>query len=280
MKFNIGIRGHDFDKVEDVKVLARKIKLKGINSIQFAPAISFPNIPFEEENMNPGMGKYYRKNFEQEGIDIAILSCYINMIHPDLTTRQANINKFKKYLSVARSFGADMVATETGCVDAEIHYTENNFSDEAFEMVVKSVKELVDHAEKVGMIVAIEGGKNHPIHTPERMKELIDRVNSKNMQVVLDVTNYLMPNTYQNQRDIIDSSFALFGSELVAIHLKDFIVKNGIIEPVAIGTGEMDFEYLLEKVNKEKPFLNLIMEETKEKDVSKSIKYLNSLQFK
>ena len=274
MKLNLSIRAHDFDRRETVEELAESISKHKINSIQFAPGISFPDMLSEAGNMNPGMGNYIRKQFDNHNIDIAVLSCYINMIHPDLKIRQDVLNKFKSYLNVAQSFGADMVATETGCVDADIHYTEENFTDEAFDMVVDSVRELVDHAEKVGMTVAIEGGKNHPIHTPERMKELLDRIDSSNMQVILDVTNYLMPDSYNNQRDVINRSFELFGDRIYGVHLKDFVIKDNKIQPVTIGTGEMDFPYLLEKINNHKPFLNLIMEETKEKELISAVNYL------
>jgi len=277
MDLNLSIRAHDFNQKESVDELGKSISSHGIHSIQFAPGISFPDVPSEGQHMNPGMGNYYRKAFGKQGIDIAILSCYINMIHPDIEERNTVLNKFCSYLDVAKSFGADMVATETGCVDAEIHYTEENFTDEAFEKVVSSVKELMNHAEKAGMTVAIEGGKNHPIHTPEKMKQLIDRIDSSNMKVILDVTNYLMPDTYNEQHDVIDRSFELFGDKIYAVHLKDFVVKENKIVPVTIGEGQMDFHYLLTVIKHYKPYLNLVMEETKEDELEKAVTHLNEI---
>jgi sugar phosphate isomerase/epimerase len=280
MELNLSIRAHDFNQVSDANKLAKNINSYGIESIQFAPPISFPHIPSEGYNINPGMGNYYRKIFGKYNINITILSCYINMIHPVETERKKVLNKFHSYLNTAKSFGADVVATETGCVDEEIHYTEENFTDSAFESVVESVEKLINHAEKIGMLVAIEGGKNHPIHTPQKMKKLLDRIDSPNLQVILDVTNYLMPHTYTNQRTIIDQSLELFGDRLVAVHLKDFIVENNEIKPVTIGEGEMDFPYLLTKINENKPYLNLVMEETKEDNLDKAIKYLTDISNK
>ena len=274
---NIGVRGHDFNHVDTPEELGAKIKATGIKNIQFALPISFPTIPSTGENMNPGMGSFFRRTFQKADIEIAILSCYINMIHPDEAERENVLDKFGRYLQVAKSFGATMVATETGCVDADIHYTEENFTEEAFEKVVASVSRLVEVAEKVGVTVAIEGGMNHPIYSPQKVRELLDRIQSPNLKIILDVTNFLRADTYLLQRDIIDESFALFGSELVAIHLKDFVVEDGQVKPVAIGTGQMDFAYLLEKVKQTKPYLYLMMEETKETDVPAALQYLEKL---
>ncbi len=274
MTLNIAIRGHDFTQVDSPDKLAEKIGASGIKNIQFALPLSFPSVPSEGKNMNVGMGSYYRRIFQAHDVEIPVLSCYINMIHPDLNERKQVLDKFKKYLQVAKSFGANVVATETGCVDAEIHYTEDNFTDEAFEKVVESVKSLTDYAEKVGMTVAIEGGMNHPIYSPKKMRELFDRVDSPNMQIILDVTNFLQVDTYDNQRAVIDEAFELFGDHLCALHLKDFVVEDNKLVPAAIGTGKMDFPYLLEAVTKAKPHLHLIMEETKEADIPAALAYL------
>lgn len=277
MTLNLAIRGHDFNKRITPEELAQEISKVGLKNIQFAINISFPEVASEKENMNSGMGNYYRRIFEEKDIQITVLSCYINMIHPDENERKNVLEKFNSYLRTAKAFGADMVATETGNIDAEIHYTEDNFTEEAFEKVVTSVKQMATYAEKMGMIVAIEGGLNHPIYSPQKIKDLLDRVQSPNVQIILDTTNFLRVDTWEDQRKIIDQSFELFGDKIAALHLKDFVVEGNSLKPVAIGEGLMDFPYLIERVRKEKPFLPLIMEETKEPFVPEAIKLLNEI---
>lgn len=277
MELNLAIRGHDFNKRETPAELAKEIAAAGLHNIQFALNVSFPEVPSESGNMNPGVGNFYRKTFAEQDVEIVVLSCYINMIHPDVEQREQVLQKFFSYLRTARAFGANMVATETGNIDAEIHYTEKNFTPEAFEKVVESVSRMASYAEKMGMFVAIEGGLNHPIYSPQKVKELLDRVQSPNVQIILDTTNFLKADTYQDQRKVIDQAFELYGSDIAAIHLKDFVVEEGRVKPVAIGTGMMDFPYLLEVVKREKPYLPLIMEETKEPDVPNAIAYLKEI---
>ena len=50
-------------------------------------------------------------------------------------------------------------------------YTIDNYEEQPFLDVVDSVSEFVEEAEKFGVIVAIEGGINHPVHTPQKLKD-------------------------------------------------------------------------------------------------------------
>ncbi len=54
-----------------------------------------------------------------------------------------------------------------------------------------SVRRLCREAEKYGIIVGIEPGINHPIHTIEKMQRLIDEVASTNLGIILDPTNLI-----------------------------------------------------------------------------------------
>lgn len=112
---NITIRGHDLSKSNDRRS-CRKTKEQGIHTLQLALGLSFPETPSGANEINSGMGNYVKRVLEKQEVTVGILSCYINMIHPDLTIRQELLTKFEQYLRYASSFGASMVASETGCV--------------------------------------------------------------------------------------------------------------------------------------------------------------------
>ncbi|MBJ1630281.1 sugar phosphate isomerase/epimerase, partial [Enterococcus faecium] len=150
---NITIRGHDLSEVQTIEDLAEKTKEQGIHTLQLALGLSFPEIPSGANEINSGMGNYVKRVLEKQEVTVGILSCYINMIHPDLTIRQELLTKFEQYLRYASSFGASMVASETGCVLPEIQYTEENFTDEAFAEAVSVIRRLVKAGEKYQMMV-------------------------------------------------------------------------------------------------------------------------------
>ena len=87
--------------------------------------------------------------FAEKDVQIAVLGCYIHMIHPDKEKRKLELDRFKEHIRFARDFGCSIVGTETGNVHEKTGYTVDNFEEQPFLDVVDSVRELVEEAEKV-----------------------------------------------------------------------------------------------------------------------------------
>ena len=86
-------------------------------------------------------------------------------------------------------------------------------------------------------MVGIEGVTSLVISTPERMKQMIDKIDSNNLQVIFDPINLLNIENYKNQDRVIKDSFNLFGDKIVIIHAKDFTIEDGKLVQVAPGKG-------------------------------------------
>lgn len=273
---NLGIRGHDLASLPLERLLANA-RSYGLSHVQLALGMSFPALPSDYHNINHGMARYTAKAFRQADLDISVLSCYINMIHPDQAIRRHSLEKFKSYLRYARDFGASLVATETGNVNSDIIYCEENFTEVAYQAVLTSVKELVAEAEQFGVFVGIEAGLNHPIYSPTVLKRLLDDVNSNNMQVVLDPTNLINVKTWQQQEQLIEQAFALFGDRIAVVHLKDFIIEDDRMRIVAVGEGQMNFSPLLRLIKQQRPMLFCVLEETKAPYIESAVSKLTAL---
>lgn len=272
---NYAIRGHDLSDSQTIEKLAKATKKQGISTLQLALGVSFPEIAGGNQ-LNPGMGDYFQRILRNQGVDIGILSCYINMIHPDLEVREELLKKFESYLKHAHYFGANMVASETGCVLPEIQYTEANFTDEAFAELVPVIQRLVAVGEKHQMMVGIEGGLNHPLYSLERIQQLIGIIDSDYLGIILDPTNLITEKNYQNQVALVEEAFELFGNQIVALHLKDFVVKENQIVPVNLGEGLIDYKSILEVVATHKPYLYVVLEETKDQKIGEAVKRLTT----
>jgi sugar phosphate isomerase/epimerase len=270
---NIGIRAHDIENLP-LEELVDEISIKGLTSVQLALGKSCEDIYKGEGSLSPGFAHHVGSIFNQNNIQIAVLGCYINMIHPDQKERKAALNKFKEHIKYARDFGCSIVGTETGNVNAEIVYTEENFKEQPFLDVVESVRELVGEAEKFGVIVGIEGGVNHPIYSPRVMKRLLDSVGSNNLQVIFDPANYLTIDNYQQQEEVYREAFELFGDRIAIVHAKDFIIEDNRIKMVPVGKGLLNYHTVFEFIKIKKSFINILMEETTEPYISESIAYL------
>lgn len=256
---NIGIRAHDMEKMS-LEKLAKSIKELGFNNIQLAIGKSYPELYVGYGCLSTGLATHIGKAFKDNDISIAILGCYINMIHPDITIRENEIHKFKEMIRYARDFGCSIVGTETGTLNIQGGFTLDNYEEEPFLLAVESVKQLVVEAEKFGVIVGIEGGINHPVHDIYKMKRLLDLVNSNNLQVIFDPTNFMTIDIAENQPDFFKEAFTLFGKHITALHMKDFIIENNQIKIVPAGQGMLDYVALFNVFKVAKPYMFSLLE--------------------
>ncbi|WP_317616354.1 sugar phosphate isomerase/epimerase family protein [Bacillus sp. HNG] len=270
---NLGIRAHDV-KASSLDELVQTIAKKGLSSVQLALAKSFPDLNTSLGSLSPGFGRYIGKAFQQKNIEIAVLGCYINMIHPDLKERQKALDRFKEHIRFARDFGCSVVGTETGNVHAKMGFTVDNFQEKPFSDVVESVKELVKEAKEFGVIVGIEAGVNHPVYNPSRLKRLLDEVNSHNLQVIFDPVNLLTVENYHLQDEIFEEAIELFGDRIIIVHCKDFVVEEGRLKFAPPGKGLLNYDLVMKLIKPKKPYIQFLLESTTEPFIDDSIAFL------
>jgi len=283
----LGVRAHDVGleslpacfTAEAIETLASRVASKRFAAVQFTMADAFPAV--KSAQLNQGMASTLRRSFASRNIQIAILSCYINPIHPDPEERKKELTDFYRYLEFCRDLGCNYVATETGSVNADLSFHQDNHGPKAMEELLESLRQMLSWARDFGAGVAIEGVSKFVAHSPVVIKKILDLLNSANLRVILDPVNLLAPrggtDIRQEYIDIVKESFALYGDDIVAIHLKDFRFDNGKLINVPIGTGLAPFDFLLNLAAERKPGLPLIMEEQNVSTMEDSIKHINHI---
>lgn len=272
----LGGRAHDFG-MHTVEVMAKKVSKIGYSSIQLALTKAIYGMDFSLGTLSPGMAFYICDTFAKENVHIAVLGCYINPIHPDIDERKSQLDRFKEHIRFARDFSCSVIGTETGSLNMDYSYKNENESEEAFGTLIESLRELVVEAEKFGVIVGIEGGKNEVISSPRKMKRVLDIIISNNLQVIYDPVNYLSVGNYINQDDIIKEAFELFGDRIVIVHAKDFHIVEGTIKTTAPGKGSLNYELLLKFLKARKPFVNILLEDIDETEMEESMKFIRDV---
>ncbi|MBY0010502.1 sugar phosphate isomerase/epimerase family protein [Paenibacillus typhae] len=271
---HLGIRAHDFPG-HSLPELIAKLKHYRFSHIQLAVRKSFPASVPSLSSLSPGTAVYYGESFRQAGIKIAVLGCYVNIIDPDPCKRQQALQDFSTHLRLARDFGASLVGTETGSVGNG--YTTDNFTEEAFQDVVASVKWMVAEAERFGVTVGIEAGQNHPLHNVRLTKRLLELVPSNNLQIILDCANLMSPDNYRQQEQVIAEALELLGDRIAVIHLKDFTVEDGKIVIVPVGQGQLHFAPILQYMKYRRPHIQGLLESTTEPFLQESVDFLHRL---
>lgn len=272
----IGVRAHDFGclPAED---LAAKIAANHMVCAQLALGKAIAGFTLKPGALNPGLAFDIGQAFHRHGVQIAVLGCYVNPIHPDPSTRRSLLGLFKEHLRYARDFGAGLVALETGSVNAEYLFHPENHGESAFRQSVASIAELVAEAEKFGTIVGIEGVTSHVVSTPGKMKRMLDTVASNNLQVVFDPVNLLSLENHHEQERIIGESFELFGDRIIAIHAKDFDIHNGQLVCVGAGLGKLRYDLVMRFATEQKPGISILLEGTNEQAAQASRELLTKI---
>lgn len=253
-----GIRGHDI-RAEGLEKISLSAKEHGIEYLQLVLEKSIDGFKTGEFTQDYA---FSLKN-KLGDTKIAILGSYINPSNPNDDELLFDINKFKEKIKYASILTPIAVGTETG-----IYKEGMTDSEEAYQMVLKTMKEIVSEAKKYDVNVGIEGVHCFVINTPQKMKRLVDDLNSNNVKVIFDPVNYLNINNYQNQDEMINDIFSLLSDKICVLHAKDFVVENGEFKSVKPTEGMLNYELIFKRMKENNLDIPIICEEINEDEAS------------
>jgi len=271
----LGVRAHDFGRLP-VEELAARIAAHGLESVQLAPAKAIAGLDTDVGRINPGFAAGVRDAFGRHGIRIAVLGCYINLGDPDAARLRPELDRFKTYLRFARDFGCALVGTETGSLNADFSRHPDNGGEEAFQIVLGHVRELVREAERFGVFVGIEAVERYVISSPRRLRRLIDEVGSPNLRVIYDPVNLLSAANCGQEAEIVEEAQALLGDRIGIVHAKDYAVSGGVFRELPAGRGGLDYRRILRWIKARRPDLDVLLENTEPATVAGTVSFLRS----
>ncbi len=277
-----GLRAHDFGKLPPEQLALSLSQFKPC-SIQLALTKALSNTPAGYGMLTPGYARRIKKAFEEYNIDISVLGCYINPVHPDIDIRESSLKKFEEHLAACRDFGCAVVGTETGSCNADCSYHSGTQNESTFDLLCTSVERLVCTAEKYGVRVGIEPVAHlHTIDSAEKMKRLIDRIPSPNLSVIFDPVNLIPISGFESsQEDFFNKAFEAFGDKIEIIHAKDFVMIDGRKKgDLPSGTGELNYEVFFKKIIEHKPFIDVLLENSVPSKLEQTFTFLQAVMTK
>jgi len=269
----LGVRAHDFGRLP-ADELAARIAGAGFRCVQLAPPKALAGFDAAGGGLNAALAREVKAAFARAGIEIAVLGCYINPVDPDAAQRGRQLERFKEYLRCAREFGCRIVGTETGSLQADFSFHPGNRGEDAFQVLVGSVRELVREAERCDAVVGIEGVERYVISDARRMRRLIDAIESPHLQVIFDPVNLLSAANCARQDDIIRESFDLCGDRIAILHAKDFVEEAGVLRSVPAGRGKLNYGLVAELCRARTPAIDILMEDTEPATVADGVQFL------
>lgn len=273
-----GMRGHDLGGKQKFEEFLAKVKANNIEQVQLAFQKSITDIDFTTGNYNPGLGHYISKRLKENNIHVAVLGCYINPTNPIEEKRVAAVKRFIEHLKYAKAIGADMVGTETGRMDEDFRIVPETYTENCYQLLLKSMREIVDAAEKLGVIVGVEGVATHTLYSPEMMQRFLRDINSPNVEVILDPVNLLDRNNYKIQEDVIDRAFKYYSDKISVMHIKDFkLDENGDVAFEQVGDGLFHYAPLFKHLKAKKPYITMLIENSSEPRFHSDCEFLQKI---
>lgn len=258
----LGLRAHDFGKLP-APLLADTLREFAPRSIQLALSKALSDSPSAAGSLSTGYMRRLRDIFENRGIRVSVLGCYINPVHPDKAEREKALRRFEEHLAYARDLGCSLVGTETGSCNADCSFHPDTASDDTFDLLCESIGRLVRTAERTGAKVAVEAVAGiHTIDSVDKMRLLIDRIASPALSVIYDPVNLVPVNGLrESQEAFFEHALRVLGPSISAVHAKDFRMedgrKNGLL---SAGTGELDYPSFFRVLAKHKPWIDVLLE--------------------
>lgn len=272
----LGIRLHDIKKapLEERLSIAHE---QGFTCGHLALSKVISEYPVDDGALTPGYALYLKKLFAKNELDIAVLGCYLNLANPNPESLNKIRKRYLTHIRFASLLDVGVVGTETGAVNEEYKFEERNHSEEALDIFIHNVRPVVEYAEKMGVIFAIEPVYKHIVCNPKRARRVLDEINSPNLQIIFDPVNLLDISNYKNRDEIIGEAMELLGDDIAMIHIKDFVVEDGKLVSVAAGTGEMDYTKIMKFIRERKPYVHVTLENTVPENAVAAREYIQNL---
>jgi sugar phosphate isomerase/epimerase len=273
----LGIRFHDTKELPFEERLA-EIKGQGFSCVHIALS-KVPGFTADTNALTPGYAMYIKNAFSKAELDIAVLGCYLNLANPNAEKLAAIQEKYYAHLRFASILGCGMVGTETGAPNETYTYDkEACHSKEALETFITNLRPVVECAEKFGVIMAIEPVYRHIVCNAKRAKEVLERIDSPNLKIILDPVNLLWTDNYDNRMEVIDEAIDILGDDVAMIHLKDCVRDGDSIKSVGCGFGDMDYTNIVKFALEKKPFIHATLEDTKPDTAVQSRKCIETVE--
>ena len=259
----LGLRLHDAEKLP-VEQLLPVVRQKGFVCAHLALSKLFKDLPCTASALTPGYANHLRRIFSENGIDIAVIGNYLNLLSPDQAYLTDAYEKYYAHIRFASLLGCGMVGTETGAPNVEYKFCPECRKEETLSLFIKRLKPVVRCAEEFGVIFAIEPVARHSVYDPKTCRRVLDEIGSHNLQVLFDPVNMLDLENVDRREELFAEAIELLGKDIAMVHLKDFVrCKEGYgLKSVGAGTGEMDYSAIMRFLKKEKPFIYATLENT------------------
>ena len=203
---------------------------------------------------------------EGSGVEVFELGKYLtNFVSLEPAVRAASVEETKLALERAAWMGCPVVIVGSGSLHPTDMWMDHpgNHTWRSFDYLVKSLQAAVKTAEDVGVDLAMECHTYTALDSPERVRNVVDAVDSPRLKVDLDPVNWITYATYWDNGPLIHHMFDLLSDVIMGGHAKDVRQEDGLIvhlDETYAGNGNLNYGVFLTRFAQLDPELYLMLE--------------------
>ncbi|MBB2750788.1 UNVERIFIED_ORG: sugar phosphate isomerase/epimerase [Rhizobium aethiopicum] len=237
----LGIFAKTFEGTEPSTVL-NAVARAGFAAAQYNMACS--GLPPMPETISEAQARAVTEAAQSSGVEIVAVSGTYNMIHPDLTLRQAGLRNLATLAARCAGMSTALITLCTGTRDPIDQWKAHadNDTPEAWRDLLEAMGAAIEIAERYNVDLAIEPELANVVNSAEKAHRLIAALNSPRVKIVLDPANLFEVATLDEQRRIVSSAIDLLADRIVMAHAKD---RNPDGSFATAGKGVLDYAHYL-----------------------------------
>jgi sugar phosphate isomerase/epimerase len=184
---------------------------------------------------------------------------YPCIVSPDENIRKSGVEGARDLVKLAARMGVPESGVRPTSLNprGDCWPHPDNYKPETEDRLVKSLVEILQTAEDLNIDVVLETHVTTTLNTAETIKRVIERTGSKRLKINLDPCNFVGDLQIAcNPTPMINHIFDVLEGYIATVHVKDYYTEDRFTVHIAetvIGTGMMDFETILQRLQKVKP---------------------------
>jgi sugar phosphate isomerase/epimerase len=234
------------------------------NKIRYAAELGFhgvgAHLTVPARTITEELAAHVKSVYDEQNMPLLqIWGPYPCIISPDETIRKAGVEGARDLVKLAAKMGVKESGVRPTSLNPRGDWFPHpdNFKPETEDRLVKSLVEILETAEAHDIDIVLETHVTTTLNTAQRIKRVIERTGSNRLRVNLDPCNFVGNLQIAcNPAPMIHEIFDVLGEYIATTHVKDFYLEDRFtvhISETVIGTGMMDFDTVLECVNRVKP---------------------------
>jgi sugar phosphate isomerase/epimerase len=242
--------------VADVYDLARAHRERGL-SAAYCPQVAVA----DHERIRD-----IREAFAGEGVLLAEVGGWRNMLHPDAAEATRERQRMAEYLAIADEVGALCAITCIGSPGGPGQGSHDafNFTPEAFDAAVENARWLIDTVKPKRARFVYEIYPFSVADSPANIRRLLDAVDRPRFAAHMDLVNLVnCPRLYYDNASLARECVRLFGDRIVSAHAKDLAMREEvsvIMHEVCPGDGAIDYRTYLRVLHELPQVVPLMLE--------------------